>query len=247
MARIRSVKPEFWDSPGTAKASPYARLLFIAMWNWADDWGIGDANPKRLLGFAFPGDDASEVQPRNFRHLAAEVSDCWGVRWYEVDGRAYYEVPSWEKHQRTEKRSTRRNPGSDQAERAVFAEVAENPLLSGGSSEDGTGEQGNRGVTTLSDAPRSDDPDGWAEFWAAYPRKDGKGKALPAYRRALKRASAESILAGAKKYATWARGQERSFIKMPEGWLNADRWADESLDAPQQQAPGSSLWTRGPV
>ena len=57
MPRIRTIKPEFWDSPGTARASLRARLFFIALWNWADDYGVGTANPKQLIGFAFPNDD----------------------------------------------------------------------------------------------------------------------------------------------------------------------------------------------
>lgn len=148
MARIRTIKPEFWDSPDTSKASPYARLLYIAMWNWADDWGIGDANPRRLLGFAFPSDDASEVQPRNFRGIAEELHRVYGVQWYEAGGREYYAIPSWEDHQRTEKRAKRRSPTPDQAERVLYAETAEVPTLNRGSSGVGTGEQGNRGTPT---------------------------------------------------------------------------------------------------
>lgn len=142
MARIRSIKPEFWDSPGTAKASLRARLLYIAMWNWADDWGIGDANPKRLLGFAFPSDESSEVEPRNFRHLAVEVAECFDVIWYQADGRDYYAIPSWETHQRTEKRAQRRNITPDQRKCLLYAAVSENPSLDLGSSVEGTGEQG---------------------------------------------------------------------------------------------------------
>ena len=56
MARIRTIKPEFWDSPDTAKAGPWARLCFIALWNWADDYGRGTANLKELEGFIFPND-----------------------------------------------------------------------------------------------------------------------------------------------------------------------------------------------
>ena len=146
MARIRSIKPEFFDSPGTAKASPWARLLYIAMWCWADDWGVGDANPRRLLGFAFPDDEASEVEPRNFRHLAAEVADCYGVVWFHSDGRDYYEIPTWEEHQRTEKRAKRRNPTAYQAERILYSKTSELPTHNLGKSADGTGEQGNRGT-----------------------------------------------------------------------------------------------------
>lgn len=153
MARIRSIKPEFFDSPGTTMASPFARLLYIAMWCWADDWGIGDANPRRLLGFAFPEDDASEVEPRNFRHLAAEVADCYGVKWYEIDGREYYAIPSWEEHQRTEKRAKRRFPGPDQAQRMLHSETSEVPspnlgtsVVGRGKGEQGKGEKGGGGV-----------------------------------------------------------------------------------------------------
>ena len=69
MPRIRSIKPEFWDSPSTASASLRVRLLFIAMWNWADDHGRGTANASQVLSFAFPND--AELQslvaeaPRN--------------------------------------------------------------------------------------------------------------------------------------------------------------------------------------
>lgn len=148
MARIRSVKPEFWDSPSTAKASLRARLLYIAMWNWADDWGIGDANAKRLLSFAFPSDGDSEVEPRNFRHLAEELVRCYGVRFYEVEGREYYEIPAWEEHQRTEKRATRRNPPASQAETVLYDAASEDPSLDRGTPADGTGERGkgNRGT-----------------------------------------------------------------------------------------------------
>jgi hypothetical protein len=63
------------------------------------------------------------------------------------------------------------------------------------------------------------------EFWKVYPRKVGKGEARKAYRNALKRATAEEILAGAKRYAESKPDPE--FTKHPGPWLNADRWADE--------------------
>jgi len=106
MARIRQIKPEFWSSPSTASASAVARLLFIAMWNWADDSGHGTANMKELEGFAFPHDDVAELSGgkcRNFRHCVAEVSGSFGVVFYNVRGRLYYEIPSWQNHQRNER------------------------------------------------------------------------------------------------------------------------------------------------
>jgi hypothetical protein len=62
-------------------------------------------------------------------------------------------------------------------------------------------------------------------FWGVYPRKVGKGAARKAYRNALKRASSEEILAGAKRYA--ASNPDPEYTKHPSTWLNADCWLDE--------------------
>lgn len=162
MARIRTIKPEFWDSPGTGRASLRARLFFIAMWNYADDWGIGDGHPLRLLSFAFPNDGTSDVEPRNFRHLASEVAECFDVAWYEVDGRAFYSIPSWEEHQRTEKKARRKNPTPDQANSFLYGSASDNPPLEVGSADDGRGKgeegsgKGEGGEEPLSAANASD-------------------------------------------------------------------------------------------
>lgn len=240
MARIRSVKPEFWDSPSTGKASLRVRLLYIAMWNWADDWGIGDANPRRLLSFAFPSDGDSEVEPRNFRHLAEELSRCYGVKFYEVEGREFYEIQNWEDHQRTEKRATRRNPPASQAETTLYDGTSDNPSLNRGTPPDGTGEQGNRGSGkgeqgnrgTVARATVTDPaPTRFDEFWDTYGKKVGKPKALAAYQTALKkRGVTEALLiAAAAEYVEWvkAEGNYPKYAKDPERWLRGEHWTDE--------------------
>ena len=127
MARIRTIKPEFWDSPSTTSVSFPARLLFIALWNWADDHGRGTANLKELEGFAFPNDDEfcgcggntahRSGNTATFRDLVAEVSEAFGVVFYKVNNRPYYEIPSWNEHQRNERRSkASKYPGPDQAD-----------------------------------------------------------------------------------------------------------------------------------
>jgi hypothetical protein len=143
MPRIRTIKPEFWDSPGTARASLRGRLFFIAMWNWADDWGIGTANAKQLVGFAFPNDD--EVTAADFPRLATEVADCYDVQWYEVENRPYFAIPSWDQHQKNERRASKRNPGPDQGF-SIAAEMRGDSVRSDGKTPIGTGEQGNRGT-----------------------------------------------------------------------------------------------------
>lgn len=154
MARIRTIKPEFFTSPDTAKASIEARLFYIAMWCWADDYGVGETNFNALLGFAFPEDDQRER--KEIQSLCKEVADSYDVTFYDVDGRHFYEIPSWNEHQRTQRRAERRNPPSDHAEsspdlriyqmqgRSVPTQGSSAPPQ--GESSLGTGEQGNIGT-----------------------------------------------------------------------------------------------------
>lgn len=75
-----------------------------------------------------------------------------------------------------------------------------------------------------------EEPDGFAEFYIAYPKHVARRAAVKAYRAAVKRAAPVTILAGALAYGRQCAGKEVEFIAHPATWLNADRWAD---DAPQ--------------
>jgi len=175
--RIRTIKPEFWDSPDTENASAVARLLFIAMWNWSDDAGRGSANLKELEGFAFPNDDVEELSGgicRSFRHALADVRDSYGVLFYKVRGRPYFEIPSWRKHQRNERIAKGKFPTSIEGEpwdfmgpeqgrggtsdtlRRDAAEDGPDSSEAAATSGTGTGEQGNRGTEEETCAPQAE-------------------------------------------------------------------------------------------
>ena len=57
MARIRTIKPEFWEDEKLAKLPIHARLLFIGTWNFADDNGVLLANPVLMKSHIFPYED----------------------------------------------------------------------------------------------------------------------------------------------------------------------------------------------
>lgn len=71
-------------------------------------------------------------------------------------------------------------------------------------------------------------------FWAAYPKKVGKGQAVKAWNAATKRADAADIVAGlTASCAAWkSAGTEARFIPNPATWLNGERWADETAPEP---------------
>jgi hypothetical protein len=246
MARIRTIKPEFWDSPGSETVDPRWRLLYIAMWNWADDYGRGKAEARELLGFAFPRDEQLTLD--EFRGGLGEVRRVFHVKFYKIDGRSFYWVSTWEKHQRIDKRSGARWPEYDPATEydpvdgsLVNTGVKSVPdILRRGPVEDpsrvpatpgvGTEEQGNRG-TVLSSSPRRGDREIQSlfdEFWSVFPRKVAKAAAQRRFTTLVKRGSDPlEIIEGAKRYAEERRGQDAQYTKQPDGWLNAGRWQDE--------------------
>jgi hypothetical protein len=230
MARIRTIKPEFWDSPDTARASLRARLLYIAMWNLADDYGVGDGNHRRIIGFAFPND---EIGVSEIPRLISEVSRTFSVMFYEHEGRPYYYIPSWENHQRTEKRAKQRVPFPDLSKTPETSWETGGGGISAesvGSSGAGTGEQGNRGTGELENK-RPTPSDDFPEWWDAYPRKDSKIAAEKAYPKAWKTAGAQALLEGAIRYRD-DPNRKPSYTKLPATWLNAGSWNDSPLPGP---------------
>lgn len=92
-------------------------------------------------------------------------------------------------------------------------------------------------ITMISSGYRVDTPETeteteymFDEFYALYPRKEARGKAEPAYKKAIKEGAIhEEIIRGLKSFNEKIRkdGTERRFIALPASWLNAERWKDE--------------------
>jgi hypothetical protein len=155
LPRIRTIKPEFFRSPSTAKVDFDVRIFYQALWCWADDFGIGETNINGLLGFAFPDDD--EISAQDLRRFCADVAQHFQIVFYTVRERHYYAITNWDEHQKTERRTERRkNPPPDDPDATPDlrfqprAESApESPRKNGANPREnvaGTGEQGNRGI-----------------------------------------------------------------------------------------------------
>jgi hypothetical protein len=99
MARIRSIKPEFWTSEQVVECSPTVRLLFIGLWNFCDDHGIHPASCLRLKMEVFPGDKCTE---RQIASWVGQLVKVGLLKSYVVDGKEFWIVTGW-KHQKIEK------------------------------------------------------------------------------------------------------------------------------------------------
>lgn len=61
MARIRSIKPEFWEDEKIGSLPIPCRLFYIGLWNLADDQGVFRANSSILKSRIFPYDENLRV------------------------------------------------------------------------------------------------------------------------------------------------------------------------------------------
>ena len=115
MARIRTIKPEFWTSEQILECSTNARLLFIGLWNFADDQGRHPDSAKQAKAEVFPADDFSIAE------VAAMLDELWRnglIDRYTHDNKGYFFVTGWN-HQRIDKPQEPKYPGP-------FEEYSEN-------------------------------------------------------------------------------------------------------------------------
>lgn len=93
MARIRSLKPEFFRDDELAELPPIARLLFQGLWGLADKEGRLEDRPKRIKVEVLPYDDC------DIDELLDLLSDKF-IKRYQVDGESYIWIVKFKEHQR---------------------------------------------------------------------------------------------------------------------------------------------------
>lgn len=104
MARIRSIKPEFWTDEKIVELSAYARLMFIGLWNFCDDSGRMTYSPKRIKMQIFPAD------PIDCSELLGEIRGASLIDVYVIDGVEYLAIKGFDKHQKIDKRTASKLP-----------------------------------------------------------------------------------------------------------------------------------------
>lgn len=173
--RIRSVKPEYWRSPDTAELDYFTRLMYIGLWNYVDDNGVGEDNVALIRSDLFPRDDVDETS-RLIHGALRDLSLRAHITRYEhlPSGRRYLHVTNWH-HQKINRptQSTKPLPTSENT-RLIEPSVSAHGGLTEGSLLD----QGNKGARDrgIKDppTPQRDEPAPAARGGT----RDGTGKAL---------------------------------------------------------------------
>ena len=155
--RIRTIKPEFWRSDDIAALSIEDRLLFIGLWSYVEDNGVGRDEPQLIQCDLYPLDTFTEASVRVHAGLKHLSQQGLITRYEGPDGRKYLQVNTWDKHQKINRPSKAHLPRYD-AENCTLTEPSVSThctLTEASLPEQGTGnrEQGT-GKPTLLDPSR---------------------------------------------------------------------------------------------
>jgi hypothetical protein len=118
MARIRTIKPEFWGHTKVSRISRDARLLFLGLLNESDDEGRLLGSPKRLAGVVFPHDD--DVTAKKIDKWLDELESVCLILRYRVEGTGYILLPGFTEHQKVSHPTDSRLPNPSRTDPEPF-------------------------------------------------------------------------------------------------------------------------------
>lgn len=101
--RIRTIRPEFYQSESVGSMTWKARLVFINMWSYVEDNGVNLDNPRLFRGQCMPYDDSVLD---DIEDAFAELEQCGSIIRYERDGKRLLFIPGFEKWQNIQRPGT---------------------------------------------------------------------------------------------------------------------------------------------
>jgi len=219
--RIRSIKPEFWRSDDITQLPRELRLLFIGLWSYVDDNGVGVDDYRQIAADLFALDeDLGEV--REFiREGLARLSRGSLITRYQVGGKSYLHVTTWARHQKVDKPNKARYPSPSQASDQGFPRSSRDSREACG--------QGSEGVGDVS--PGSGTPDG-GDSLLTHPHGGDEQASDQGFPR-LSRDSRESLAPGTEEQRN--RGTEET-PSLREGGPGGDA----SSEPPDTAGPNAS-------
>ena len=131
MARIRSIKPEFFINDEMADLPPLTRLFFIGLWTQADRDGRLEDRPRRLKAAIVPYDDC------DIDAMMTTLETNGHIIRYEIAGQRLVQIVNFTKHQSP---NTKEQPSTIPAPYKHGASMVQDPQERRGEESIGEGE-----------------------------------------------------------------------------------------------------------
>jgi hypothetical protein len=231
--RIRSIKPEFWKNEHIASCSEFARLLAIALLNYADDHGYFWSHPRLIHGELFPFLDDSQ----KILGAIQELSQIGYLAIMEAsDGRTIGHIVNFLKHQRVDK--PKRSEIQEKLARQDSSKTHPRTVQDSSKEEwkgmegNGKGMEGN-GMEAEEAAATSDiliQSQRLFETYAAA-RRSHLADGLREAKACIIRHGYDTVLAGTQAIVAaiskWSQAEKINFVKRPDDFFRGDHWADD--------------------
>jgi hypothetical protein len=220
MARIRTIKPEFFTSADIVSLTPLARLFYVSLWCESDREGRLVWKPATFKLRYLPGDQC------DVEALGSELVKAGLIVLYTVDGVVYGEIPGFKRHQVINNRES----DSEIPARPSNASCTREPRVKAEGRK-----EGREGKGTTRDAS------GFEAFWDAWPksqRKAAREQCEAKWKAKGCEEIADTILNALESFKAsgdWLKA-DGEFIPAPLVWLNQSRW--EAADRLQTTEPG---------
>lgn len=211
----RILKESICTSDSISSLTDFQEAFFYRLIVNCDDFGRMDARPAILKARLYPLRERLTL--KEIQSALRALADAGCVEVYEVDGKPYLHLPSWEVHQQIRaKKSKYPSPDSGvKSSDIICNQVQANvPVI-----------QSNPNPNPIRES--ESETRAFDAFWAAYPKKVGKGEARKAFDKA--KVAVEVLLRAleAQKLSDqWKRDNGR-YIPNPATWLNQGRWEDD--------------------
>ena len=105
MAKIRTVKPEFWEDEKIGKLKRECRLLFLGLFNFADDQGVIKSNPVYIKSRVFPYDE--DLRVNELKNWLGALVQARMLIPFQHKGEGYYVIRTFNGHQKIDQRYAR--------------------------------------------------------------------------------------------------------------------------------------------
>ena len=248
----RILKESIRFSETIEELTPEEEVFFYRLLTCCDDYGRFDGRPAIILAACFP----LKLKSITEKHITQWLDKLCavGLLWiYEVDGKRYLQVTTWDKHQQVRaKRSKYPQPPESSPKQVISYDINCNhaistdcicPRESESESESesiNTCASDDASVCTFDDQKLIEKPrspfkslkqqERFDAFWAAYPKKKSKGQAEKAWIKINPDDELLGVMLSSlerlKRSKDWLKDGGQ-FIPYPATWLNAKGWEDE--------------------
>ncbi len=209
----RIIKESICRSDSIDSLSWFEEVLFYRLIVSCDDYGRFDGRPAIIKGSCFP---LKDVTNKDIEKALDKLSAVGLVRGYEVQGRPFLQLATWEQHQQVRAKKSKYPPCDETCNQMISNDYnsPRNPIQSEYESK-----------RDISACARFED------FWKAYPRDGNRQTTEVNYCRIFLNdcnLSEDSLVKAAENYAEYVKVLNRTgdFITKPENFLKNNYFVD---------------------